>query len=77
MCVDPIVWTIWLLFQKTLETEINPEKLKISRVVPVLKKGDKNDVGNYRIVAISAIILKRAIKNKLMSIIEPKLSNAQ
>lgn len=80
MCADSIVWPIWLLFQKTFETGIIPERLKTSRVVPVFKKGDKNDVTNYRMVAISSTILKifeRAIKIKLMLIIEPKLSNAQ
>lgn len=80
MCVESIVWPIWLLFQKTFEMGIIPERLKMSRVVPVFKKGDKNDVSNYRIVAISSTILKifeRAIRNKLTSIIEPKLSNAQ
>lgn len=80
MCADSIVWPIWLLFQKSFETGVIPEMLKTSRVVPVFMKGERNDVKNYRIVAISTTILKifeRAFKFKLISKIEPKLSNAQ
>lgn len=80
MCADSIVWPIWLLFQKSFEGGIVPERLKLSRVVPVFKKGERDAVTNYRIVAISSVILKifeRAIKFKLTLIIEPKLSNAQ
>lgn len=80
MCIEAIVWPIWLLFKKTFDSGLIPEKLKMSRVVPVFKKGDKADVRNYRIVAISSVILKifeRAMKFKLTAIIEPHLSNAQ
>lgn len=52
----------------------------MSRIVPIYKKGDRGDVTNYRIVAISSVILKtfeRAIKSKLSLIIEPLLSTAQ
>lgn len=41
MCADSVVWPIWLLFQKTFEAGIIPERLKMSRVVPVFKKGEK------------------------------------
>ncbi|XP_055306801.1 uncharacterized protein LOC129571055, partial [Sitodiplosis mosellana] len=47
-CVDAIVWPIWLLFQKTFDAGTIPYLLKLSRVVPVFKKGDKDDVTNYR-----------------------------
>lgn len=80
MCIDKIVWPIWLLFQKTFDDGQIPAALKLSRVVPVFKKGDKSDVSNYRVVAISSVILKIfeiAVKSRLMIIIEPKLSNAQ
>lgn len=68
------------MYQKTFDDGCIPTALKLSRVVPVYKKGDKNDVSNYRVVAISSVILKIfeiAVKNRLMSIIEPKLSNAR
>lgn len=56
-------------------------QLKISRVVPEYKKkGDKSDVKSYRITAISSVILRIyeiAMKEKLMEIIDPQISNAQ
>lgn len=79
-CIDAIVWPIWLLFQKTFDSGRIPDKLKLSRVVPVHKKGDKKDVQNYRVIAISSVILKifeKAVKFKLNQIIEPQLSSAQ
>lgn len=80
MCAESIAMPIWLLFQKSFETGIIPERLKLSRVVPVFKKGDKKNVKNYRMVAISSTILKifeRAISFKLTPIIDSRLSNAQ
>lgn len=79
-CVDSIVWPIWLLFQKTMEGGVIPERLKLSRIVPVFKKGDKADIKNYRVVSIGSTLLRvfeRAVNFKLTSIIEPRLSNAQ
>ena len=80
MCVYATVWPIWLLYQKTFNDEHIPTALKLSRVVPVYKKGDKSDVSNYRVIAISPVVLKIfeiAVKNRLMIIIEPQLSNTQ
>ena len=79
-CASAIVWLLWLLFQKSFATGRIPEMLKMSRVVPVYKKGDKADVRNYRVIAISSVVLKMyeiAIKQQLSLIVEPKLSNSQ
>lgn len=57
-CIEAITWPIWLLYQKTFDTGTIPHLLKLSRVVPVFKKGKKDDVTNYRVIAISSIILK-------------------
>lgn len=79
-CIDFITWPIWLLYQKTFEQGRIPVALKLSRVVPVHKKGQKSDVTNYRVIAISSVIMKVfeiAVKDKLNLIVEPKLSNAQ
>lgn len=80
MCAEAMVRPIWLLYQKTFNEGCIPAALKLSRVVPIYKKGDKRDVANYRVVAISSVILKVmeiAIKWRLTFIIEPKLSNTQ
>lgn len=46
-CIDSIVWPIWLLFQRTVQTGVIQERLKMSRIVPVFKNGDRADVKNY------------------------------
>ncbi|XP_055316139.1 uncharacterized protein LOC129575925 [Sitodiplosis mosellana] len=79
-CIDAIVWPIWLLYQKTFDAGTIPYLLKLSRVVPVYKKGPKEDVTNYRVIAISSVILKifeLSIKHQLSAIIDPQLSNSQ
>jgi hypothetical protein len=35
-----------------------PDDLKLARVVPLFKKNDKTDVGNYRPVSILSVISK-------------------
>lgn len=80
MCVNTITWPLWLLYKRTFEMGLIPKKMKTSRIVPVFKKGRTNDITNYRIIAISSIILKifeRAMVYQLTSIIEPHISNAQ
>lgn len=80
MCVESITWPIWLLFQKSFEAGRIPERLKRARIVPIFKNGDKSGINNYRMIAITSVILKifeRAIKSQLSSIIEPFISNAQ
>lgn len=54
--------------------------IKTLQVVPVFKKGDKTEVVNYRIVAISSAILnvfEIGVKSKLIEIVNSQLSNAQ
>lgn len=80
-CIDALVWPLWILHQKSMEMGKISTRLKLSRVVPVYKKkGDKRDVENYRIVAISSVIMRiyeSAMNSKLIGIIDPLLSNAQ
>lgn len=78
-CVDNLVWPLWILYRKT-QTMGLPQRLKYSRVVPVFKKGDKSDVKNYRIVAISSVILivyEMGVQLKLMRIVNPRIRNPQ
>lgn len=79
-CGDALVWPLWILYQKTKDEEIIPTRLKMSRVVPVFKKGKKDNITNYRIVAISPVILRiyeSAIQIKLRQIVEPLITNSQ
>lgn len=50
-----------------------PEELKVARIVPIHKKGDKTDFANYRpisIVGILSKILEKIIKNQLLEYLE-------
>ena len=51
---EPLAFILNLSFS----TGIFPNKLKIARVVPIFKKGDKNNPGNYRPISILPIISK-------------------
>ena len=39
------------LFQKIYETKTLPEQWKISKIIPIFKKGDKTKIENYRPIA--------------------------
>ncbi|KAL4134957.1 hypothetical protein QTP88_006637 [Uroleucon formosanum] len=50
-----------------------PDELKVARIVPIHKKGDKTDFTNYRLISIVGIlakILEKIIKNKLLDYLE-------
>ena len=80
-CASVITWPIWLLYQKSFDAGKIAKAMKLSRIVPVYKrKGDKNDVTNYRVVAIQPVVMKVheiAVNRKLSERIYPSLSNPQ
>ena len=51
---EPLAFILNLSFS----TGIFPNKLKIARVVPIFKKGDKSNPGNYRPISILPVISK-------------------
>ena len=42
----------------SLSSSIFPDKLKVARVVPIFKKGEKCNPGNYRPISILPVISK-------------------
>jgi len=57
----------------SLEKGIFPNDMKISRVVPILKKGDKQDFTNYRPISILPTfskILEKVVAKKLINFLE-------
>lgn len=79
-CQDAIIWPLWILFQKTLDEGVIPSDLKMSRIIPIHKKGAKSDVKNYRMVAVGTMILRifeKTVNRKLAELVETKLSPFQ
>ena len=50
--------SLTLLINQVLKTGIFPDQLKIAKVVPILKKGDKTMFNNYRPISILPAISK-------------------
>ena len=57
----------------SFSTGIFPDKLKMARVVPIFKKGDKSIPGNYRPISILPIISKlfeKLVNNRIVNFLE-------
>ena len=53
-----LVKPITLIVNQMLTTGIFPDKLKIAKVIPLFKKGDKSIFSNYRPISLSPSISK-------------------
>ena len=61
------------LFNQSIQQGIFPNCLKIARIVPIFKEGDKLNIENYRPIAILPIlskILEKVISNQLITFLE-------
>ena len=55
---DSIKVILFKIFKASLEEAVFPEKLKIAKVIPVFKKGDKENIENYRPISILPVFSK-------------------
>ena len=65
---DSIKVILFKIFKASLEEAGFPEKYKIAKVIPVFKKGDKENIENYRpiyILLIFSEVLERIIYHRL------------
>ena len=69
-CRDSIAYPLFLLWSKSLALGVIPVKCKQSNIVPIHKKGKKDDPNNYRPVSLTSHLIKifeRVMKNYFSS----------
>jgi hypothetical protein len=57
-CVSAFALPLCLLFNRSLASCVFPDRWKLSFVVPIFKSGKRNDVSNYRGIAILSTVGK-------------------
>jgi len=68
ICDDSLLDPLTYLCNLSLEKGTFPSCLKTAKVIPIFKKGDKNDVANYRTISLTnplAKILEKLMHNRL------------
>ena len=51
-CAEHIAPSLTDIFNLSLETKVFPDDLKVGKVAPVYKSGDKDDLNNYRPISV-------------------------
>ena len=68
--IHVIVFPLTHIFNLSLTTGTVPNKMKIAKVIPIFKKGDQQDVGNYHPLSILTIfskILEKIVYSRLIA----------
>ena len=75
-CKLELCKSLTLISNQTLSTGIFPDSLKVAKVIPLYKKGDKALLGNYRPISILPSISKifeRIIFNQINDLLHPTI----
>ena len=81
-CGELILKPLCILFNKSIQTGIVPDELKIAKIIPIFKSDDKKIVSNYRPISVLPAfskVFERLVYNRLLSFIDQNniLSKAQ
>lgn len=79
-CAETLTEPLTIMFNKSLESCVYPNKWKIGQLTPIFKSGNKSDFKNYRGVNVMpnlAKVFEKVLHNILKLIITPHLSNNQ
>ena len=74
-CKQQLAKPLYLLWRRSLDLGIIPEKLKVSAITPIHKGGSRKLAINYRPVALTSHIIKvfeKVVRNDLVSFIESR-----
>ena len=79
-CSDSLSFPLSILFNKSYRTSTFPDDWKNANVVPIHKKGLKNDVANYRPVSLTSLVMKifeKCIRDEIYSLCKDKITPNQ
>ena len=71
--VNSITEALKIIFERSLAFTEIPQDWKLANVVPIFKKGRKDDVGNYRPVSLTSVVckvLEKVVKNSIWEHLE-------
>jgi hypothetical protein len=69
LIIEPLLF----IYNLSLTTGIVPDKLKIAKVIPIYKKGEKNLTNNYRPISFLSVfdkLLEKIMHNRLYSFLQ-------
>ena len=72
-CCESLAGPITHIINLSLSSGVVPDKLKVAKVIPVFKKNDKQDPGNYRPISLLSIInkiLEKVMYARVMSFLK-------
>ena len=72
-CIQHYIKTLTYLTNSSFECGIFPNELKLAKVIPIFKNGDKQDISNYRPISILSFfskIFEKTMYNHLINFID-------
>ena len=79
-CAKTLCGPLSVMYNLSFKTAMIPEEWKLSHVVPIFKKGNKNDVSNYRPISLTSLVMKnfeKCVRDELMIKCYPKINPLQ
>jgi hypothetical protein len=70
---DEIITPLEHIFNMSILTGVVPSDLKIAKVIPIFKKGDKSECCNYRPISLLNVfnkILEKLVYNRVVSFLK-------
>ena len=79
-CSAGLAYPLSILFKVSYNTGIVPSEWKLANVVPIHKKGPKENIENYRPISLTSLVMKtfeRILKDKILALTSHKLNEHQ
>ena len=79
-CSSSLAYPFSIMFGVSYNTGIVPKEWKLANVVPIHKKGPKENIENYRPISLTSLVIKtfeKIVKDKLLSLTSHHLNDLQ